>query len=293
MAADSVSTQPAVLDNLSELRAAVSWARQRGMSVGFVPTMGALHAGHASLIAAARKDCGFVVLSVFVNPTQFGPSEDYHRYPKTLDRDLEIAAASGADVIFHPAVEVMYPATAATMIDPGPIGGIWEGAIRPGHFKGVATVVLKLFAAVEPDIAYFGQKDFQQQVIIRRVCKDLLQDVQIRTCPTIRDPDGLAMSSRNSYLNPAERDAGLGLSRAVFAAKTMVAAGERDVGVIRFKMHELLSGNPLVRVDYATLVDPITLQEVPRIQAEMVAIVAARVGNTRLIDNETITAALR
>jgi pantoate--beta-alanine ligase len=250
--------------------------------------MGALHAGHRSLVEAARRETGFVVVSIFVNPTQFGPGEDFSRYPRTLAEDVELCRDAGADIVFNPTVEEMYPAESSTYVEHGQLSTLWEGAVRPGHFRGVTTVVLKLLNAVQPDIAWFGQKDYQQLVIIEQMARQLLLDVEIRRGPTIRDLDGLALSSRNRYLSPTEREAGLALPRALQAARTMLLAGEKDVGVIRFRMQELLSGNPLVRTDYATIVDPRTLVELRQAQQRLAIIGAIRVGSTRLIDNELV-----
>lgn len=288
----SVSTatreSPALIESVTSLRAEIAAARERGDRIGFVPTMGALHAGHISLIDAARNECDLVVASIFVNPTQFGPSEDFRNYPRDLSADLRACATAGVDAVFHPAVETIYPPHDATRLEVSGLSDVLEGRFRPGHFRGVATVVLKLFNIVAPDIAYFGQKDYQQQALIRRMCRDLHLPVEVRVCPTVREPDGLALSSRNVYLNTEERRSALALSRTLKLAKQLIAAGETNVALIRTRMLELLESTPLVHPDYATLIHPETLQEITSLLPQQVAVVAARVGGTRLIDNAVI-----
>lgn len=258
--------------------------------MGLVPTMGALHAGHVSLIEAARRECDYVVVSIFVNPTQFGPNEDFQKYPRDLGTDQRICAAAGADAVFHPPTDEVYPPGFASFVEVNGLSDLLEGHFRPGHFRGVATVVMKLFQMVPADAAYFGQKDYQQQTLIRRMCTDLNLPLQVRVCPTIREPDGLALSSRNVFLNPAERQSALALSRSLQLARTLLGDGETDLALVRSRMLELLSGMPLVRPDYATIVHPDTMEEVSTVLPKLVAVVAARVGATRLIDNEIITA---
>jgi pantoate--beta-alanine ligase len=274
-----------VVESVGEVRTAVAMARQAGHSVGFVPTMGALHVGHVSLIERARVDCGFVAVSIFVNPTQFGPHEDFNRYPRPRERDLQICRDAGADLVFYPTVETMYPTGDRTTVDVAGLSEILEGAIRPGHFRGVATVVTKLFNIVQADRAYFGQKDYQQQTLIRVMTRELNLPTEVVTCETIRDPDGLALSSRNAYLSPTERQAGLSLSRALRIAERHLAQGERSVANLEAAMrHELHSTHGL-HLEYAVVVHHESLMELSALEPVMVALVAARVGSTRLIDN--------
>ncbi|MAG92520.1 MAG: pantoate--beta-alanine ligase [Planctomycetaceae bacterium] len=276
-------------DNLEELRRLVAEARRTGRRIGCVPTMGALHAGHLSLMRDARGQCDVVVTTIFVNPTQFAPDEDFQKYPRTLPDDLEQCREVGVDLVFHPPVETMYPPRDATYVDlDGPALPL-EGVSRPGHFRGVATVVVKLLMAVGPDVAFFGQKDYQQQLVIRRFCRDLLIPVEIQTCPIIREPDGLAMSSRNAYLSPDERTSALALSQALDIAGVGLTAGNRDLAAVREAMHAHLNSTPGVEIEYAVLADPETLAELKQPQAEIVALIAARVGQTRLIDNAIFT----
>lgn len=274
-----------VTSEIHEVRQAVVTARRNNQPIGCVPTMGALHAGHVSLVEKARTECGFVVLTLFVNPTQFGPKEDFTKYPRPFDADRDKCQTAGVDLLFHPTPKTMYPLDSATFIEVCGLSDVLEGAIRPGHFRGVATVVTKLLNITQPDRAYFGQKDFQQQALIRRMCHDLNMPVEIVTCPTRRDPDGLAMSSRNVYLGPAERTSGLSLYRALCLARDKVRAGELELGEIRLAMRREMEQTPGVAVDYATIVDADSLSELTRAGPRMVALVAARVGPTRLIDN--------
>jgi len=271
------------------LRAMIQTQRSRHASIGFVPTMGALHAGHASLIEEARRDCDFVIVSIFVNPTQFGPNEDYEKYPRVLMQDLEKCQAAGADLVWTPTKEIMYPPHFSTHVTVETLSQTLEGATRTTHFEGVTTVVTKLLLSCLPDVAFFGAKDYQQQAIIRRMCLDLNIPVEIKTCPTIRDADGLALSSRNAYLSPAERASALALSRALKLAEEKVRAGEADLNQVKAEMRQLLNTTPLVKLDYATIVDADTLEEISSPQSEMVALVAAYVGATRLIDNSRLS----
>ncbi|MFZ5876757.1 MAG: pantoate--beta-alanine ligase [Nitrospirota bacterium] len=259
--------------------------RRAGRTIGFVPTMGALHHGHASLMRAARAVCDRVVVSIFVNPTQFGPTEDFGRYPRTFDADRALCEREGADVVFAPSAEEMYPPGGETFVDVGPLGAVLCGASRPGHFRGVATVVTKLFAIVAAQRAYFGQKDYQQTVVIRRLVDDLRLGVEIVVCPTVRDADGLAASSRNAYLSPAERKIALAVPAAVAEAGRLIAAGERSGGKIREALQVLLSNAPSVRPEYVAVVHLDTLQPLERLEGRVVVALAVRVGNTRLIDN--------
>lgn len=277
-----------VAESVEAVRSSVAIARQRGKSIGFVPTMGALHAGHVSLMERAKSECDTVVVSIFVNPTQFGPNEDFQKYPRPRERDLEICAAAGADVVFYPTVDIMYPRGYRTFVEVQGLSEILEGAIRPGHFRGVATVVTKLFLIVGADAAYFGQKDYQQQLVLHIMARELNIPTRVVTCPTLRDPDGLAMSSRNAYLSPKERQRGLCLSRALRKAVELTSAGERSLERIQQALREEIVSTEGVVLDYAIVVDADTLAELPTIVPKMVALVAARVGSTRLIDNEIL-----
>ena len=274
-----------VAESVADVRAAVAAAKRAYHAVGFVPTMGALHAGHASLIERARAECGFVAVSIFVNPTQFGPNEDFNRYPRPRERDLELCANAGADLVFYPSVETMYPPGHRTFVEVSGLSDVLEGKIRPGHFRGVATIVTKLFLIVLADKAYFGQKDYQQQMLIRVMARELDIPTEVITCPTLRDPDGLAMSSRNAYLTPAERQAGLSLSQALRLAEQSFARGERNVIRVEAAMRSHIEATPGAVLDYAVIVHPETLSELTVAEPEMVALLAARFGTTRLIDN--------
>jgi pantoate--beta-alanine ligase len=247
--------------------------------------MGALHAGHASLIRAAKASCGHVALSIFVNPTQFGPNEDYARYPRTLEADCALAQAEGADVVFAPTVEELYPAGAATFVDVEGLSNRLDGASRPGHFRGVATVVAKLLIAAEPDRAFFGQKDAAQVAVLRRMVADLRLPAEIVVCPIVRESDGLALSSRNLYLSPAERAQALTLSRVIRQTETLVASGERRAGALVEAARRLFASVPEVRIDYVAAVDWATLEPVEVAGPGTLFAVAAWVGPTRLIDN--------
>jgi pantoate--beta-alanine ligase len=270
------------------LRSELAKARRAGRTIGLVPTMGALHAGHLSLAEASRLECGFTVATIFVNPAQFGPHDDFQRYPRTLDSDLNALANVGVDLVFAPEVPEMYRPGHATYVEVrGPAEPL-EGRFRPGHFRGVATVVLKLFNLVLPDRAYFGQKDYQQSLVIRRMVSDLDLPIEVRVCPIVREPDGLAMSSRNAYLTAQQREQALVLHRSLRRAAELVAAGERDAKAVLAEVQKLFASEPGVRVEYFVLVDPETLEDVERIDQKALAAVAAVVGTTRLIDNLVI-----
>ena len=253
--------------------------------VGLVPTMGALHAGHEALLARARAECETVIASLFVNPAQFGPSEDYATYPRNRERDLEIFEARGTDVLFEPLVEDMYPAGESTRVDPGPIANILEGARRPVHFEGVATVVTKLFNIISPDAAYFGRKDAQQLVIVERLVRDLRMGIEVVPVDTVRDPDGLALSSRNVNLSCEQRKAAAALFGALTAGKAAWANGERSGDLLRAGMLTVLRGEPLIEVEYASAADPVTFEELDKIEGPALLSLAAWVGGIRLIDN--------
>jgi pantoate--beta-alanine ligase len=277
-----------IAHQVADVRQAVREARRGDRMIGCVPTMGALHAGHESLIGACREECGFTAVTIFVNPTQFGPKEDFARYPRPLEDDAALCRRAGVDLVFVPTVETLYPAGFSTYVDVEPLSRILEGASRPGHFRGVATVVLKLLNLVQPDRAYFGQKDFQQQLLVRKMCREFDLPVEIRTCPTVREPDGLAQSSRNRYLNAGERQAALSLYRSLQFAAKRLQHGERDVRSVAGEMRQLLE-TAGARADYAVVADPESLEELAAPRQKMVALVAAHVGRTRLIDNLPIT----
>jgi pantoate--beta-alanine ligase len=275
-----------ILRTCAELREWSRWERNDGgNTIGLVPTMGALHPGHASLIRAARETTAFVAVSIFVNPTQFGPHEDFARYPRSFEADCALAEAEGARVIFAPSVEEMYPAGATTFVEVGGLSDRLDGKPRPGHFRGVATVVAKLFIASEADRAFFGQKDAAQVAVLRRMAADLRLATEIVVCPIVRDPDGRALSSRNVYLSPAERTQALALSRAVRKAEAIVAQGDRRAAALIAAATEILTAEPAIRVDYVELVDWAALFPVETVSPGTLFAVAAWVGTTRLIDN--------
>jgi pantoate--beta-alanine ligase len=270
-----------VVSTIAELRA----ARASFTTLGLVPTMGYLHAGHISLVEQAKAECGAVAVSIFVNPTQFGPNEDLSRYPRDLARDLHMLEEAGADLVFTPEPAEIYPQGFASRIEVGPVAEPLEGASRPGHFAGVATVVAKLFNMVQPTRAYFGQKDAQQTVVIRRMARDLDMPVEVVIAPTVREADGLALSSRNVYLTADQRAAAPVLFQALSLVKVRFEAGERDAHALRTAMREVIATEPGVEIDYVSLADPETLQELDRIEASALVSLAARLGKTRLIDN--------
>ena len=261
------------------------WQRAAAGELGLVPTMGYLHAGHVSLVERARRENERVAASIFVNPTQFGPTEDLARYPRAPDRDRALLEGAGCDLLFAPAVEEMYPEAAETTVDVGSIAAPLEGERRPGHFRGVATVVLKLFGIVRPDRAYFGQKDAQQLAVIRKMVRDLDVPVEIVGCPTVREPDGLAMSSRNAYLDADDRRAATVLYRALAAAQDRWAQGERSAGALRGTMRAVLDSEPRARTDYVSVADPATLRELDDVRGSAIISMAVVLGRSRLIDN--------
>jgi pantoate--beta-alanine ligase len=278
----------AVAASTSDLRALVAGARRSGKSIGLVPTMGALHEGHASLIRQARAATGYVVVSIFVNPTQFGPNEDLSRYPRPLEADLAVCTTCGADVAFVPSVESIYPAGFRTFVEVTGLQDVLEGASRPGHFRGVATVVLKLFNLVQPDIAWFGQKDAQQVSIVKQMVRDLALPLEIRVGPTVREADGLALSSRNQYLTPTQRQAAVVLAQALEAAQASIAAGERDASRVQKAMARLINAAPGAELDYAAVVDAENLQPLGTLHGPTLLALAVRFGTTRLIDNALV-----
>jgi pantoate--beta-alanine ligase len=262
--------------------------KRAGKTVGLVPTMGALHAGHLNLVERSMCECDYTVASIFVNPKQFAPHEDFSRYPRNLDEDLAKLSAVDVDLVFAPPEEDIYPPGFSTYVDVGALAEPWEGQFRPGHFCGVATVVLKLFQIAPVDRAYFGRKDYQQVAVVKKLVADLNLPVEIVVCPIVRAADGLALSSRNIYLSDGERKSALVISRSLKAARELFAAGERNGRTIRDHLQRAISAATGVKLEYAAIVDPITLAELSRIEGSAVAIVAAKVGNTRLIDNEVL-----
>lgn len=274
------------------MRAASRAARQKSKRLGFVPTMGALHEGHLSLVRAARSVCDIVVASIFVNPTQFGPSEDLAKYPRSFERDRDLLEKEAVELLFVPSVEEMYPAGQTTWITVEGLSDRLDGRSRPGHFRGVATVVAKLFHIVEPDAAFFGQKDAVQVAVIRRMVQDLNLAVEIVVAPIVREPDGLALSSRNAYLNLQERKQALVLYRSLMRVKKLADQGERSSTKMILAAREELAAEPAARLDYFEIVDPDTLDPVENISKGALAAVAAFVGTTRLIDNVLIPASV-
>lgn len=293
MGVTAASTELEVVTSVDELRDALAVHRAAGRRIGFVPTMGALHDGHAELIRTARRECDVVVTSCYVNPTQFQPGEDLDRYPRTPERDALVARDAGTDVLWRPRTSDVYgdDPDGAVRVHVGAIGAVLEGRSRPGHFDGVATVVVRLLAAVGPDALYLGAKDFQQVVVLQHVVDDLLLPVTVRTVPTVREPDGLARSSRNAYLSEAERATALAIPRALDAAERRVAAGERSASRVLAPAREELAAVAGIDVDYVELVDARTLEPAQQVGArDCVLLVAARVGTTRLIDNRPLPA---
>jgi pantoate--beta-alanine ligase len=276
---------PPIAATVAEVRAFVAVARQAGRRIGFVPTMGALHAGHAALIRASRAECSCTIVSNFVNPTQFGPNEDFAHYPRTFDADRELCAAVGTDLIFAPTPETMYPPESRTVVEVTGVQDVLCGASRPGHFRGVATVVLKLFNIVQPDVAFFGQKDAQQAAIVRRVASDLNLSLAIRVVPTVRESDGLAMSSRNRFLDPTQRHHATALIRGLRRIEELFAAGERRTAELERTLSDLIAATPGARLDYAKAVDADTLEPIVTLDRPALAALAVYFGTTRLIDN--------
>ena len=279
-----------VSGEVEAVRRAVLDAQRRGRTVGLVPTMGALHEGHLSLIRAARRECEVVAVTVFVNPTQFGPGEDYAAYPRPLEQDLDACRQEEADLVFAPDVETMYPTDSVTTVQVERLTTRLCGAHRPGHFAGVTTVVAKLFNILPADAAYFGEKDYQQLTVIRRMVRDLNMPIRIVGCPTIREQDGLALSSRNAYLSAAQRRQACSLSQALFAARQQVAQGERCVVTLVNQMRALIEAAGPCRIDYLEIVDPVTLAPLERIEGGARACLAVRIGKCRLIDNLALDA---
>jgi len=278
-----------IVREISQMKAITRAATARGQRIGFVPTMGALHEGHLSLVHRARETADVVVASIFVNPTQFGPHEDYTRYPRNLGRDAALLAQEGVHYLFAPSVEEIYPAGYATHIEVEGLGERLCGRSRPGHFRGVTTVVLKLFSIVSPHYAFFGQKDAQQVAIIKKMVEDLNLDVEIIVCPIVREADGLAMSSRNRYLNAEQRQSAMILYRALQRARRMIEAGATNAAEIIQLMQETIASEPLARVDYIEIVNAKTLEPLTTLTGECLIALAVFVGPARLIDNFVVT----
>jgi pantoate--beta-alanine ligase len=276
---------PRILRTKREVREVLSAWKAAGKRVGVVPTMGALHAGHLSLCERSTAECDRTVVTIFVNPTQFGPHEDLDKYPRTLEADVAALGRYGVDYVFAPSDEEMYPPGHSTFVQPPRVAEPLEGVCRPGHFQGVTTIVLKLLNVVPADVAYFGQKDYQQAAVIRRMVEDLDVPVEIAVCPTVREPDGLALSSRNAYLDPAQRRQALAVSRSLRAAAELIEEGERNADVIREQMRQVLREAGIERIDYVAVVEGHTLTDLQEVTGPAVALVAAFVGETRLIDN--------
>ena len=274
-----------IIRSVQAMQRLAVYLRRKGKTIGFVPTMGALHEGHRSLMRTARSRSDAVVVSIFVNPTQFGPNEDCACYPRDAKGDAALCRLEKVDILFVPMAEAIYPEGHDTKILMGRIGEVLEGAVRPGHFSGVATVVAKLFQIVKPDIAFFGQKDYQQTVVIKRMTRDLNFPVKLVVCPTVREKDGLAMSSRNGYLSDGERKASRVLFRALQKGRERIQEGECDSAAVRDAMTLLIQEEPTARIDYVTIVHPESLEEVSQIEGPVVLLLAVWIGKTRLIDN--------
>ncbi len=277
-----------VTPSAQEIFAQLQFARREGKTVGMVPTMGALHEGHLSLVKKAKAMCDLAVATIFVNPTQFAPHEDLAKYPRTLDADLAMLHREGTDFVFTPEVASIYPEGFSTFVEPPAIALPLEGVCRPGHFRGVATVVLKLFHLIPADVAFFGSKDYQQLAVIKKMVADLDVPIRIEACPTVRENDGLAMSSRNRYLSQEERARALGLWRALTKARMMAEKGERSIAHLEAAMIAELQSAPVDAIEYARVVDAESLQDLVFLDRPAVALLAAKVGGTRLIDNQRI-----
>jgi len=270
---------------IESIRSLVKAARSAGKKVGFVPTMGALHIGHISLMEASVKECDFVVVSIFVNPTQFGPGEDFEKYPRPLEADLKICEKTGVDVVFAPTPEQMYPAENITWVNVEKLTETLCGQSRPGHFRGVTTVCAKLFNIVAPDVAFFGQKDAQQAIVIKRMVADLNMPLEIVVCPTVREPNGLAVSSRNKYLVEQQKQDAAYIYKSLQKCQEMIKAGTKDAKKIISEMQKVLNRVPSIEIEYVSIVDARTLQSIDRIAGKILAAVAVRIGPARLIDN--------
>ncbi|MBQ2263824.1 MAG: pantoate--beta-alanine ligase [Oscillospiraceae bacterium] len=274
-----------IVETIAEVRAQVKQWRQEGLTVGFVPTMGYLHEGHLSLIERARRENDRVAVSIFVNPTQFGPNEDLASYPRDLEHDAALCEGVGTDLIFHPEPAEMYPEGFCSYVDMDVLTQELCGLSRPVHFRGVCTVVSKLFHIVQPDRAYFGEKDAQQLAVIKRMVQDLNMDLEVIGCPIVREEDGLAKSSRNTYLSPEERRAALVLSRSIAEGRKLAESGETDAEKLVQAMRAVIAEEPLARIDYVKVVDLLTMQQISRLDRPFLAAMAVYIGKTRLIDN--------
>jgi len=281
---------PQLATQISDVRARVADARAQGQRIGFVPTMGALHGGHASLMACARAETDYRIVSIFVNPMQFGPQEDYVHYPRSPQEDLELCASQAVQLIFAPDSTTIYPPGFRTSVEVEGLQDSWEGTSRPGHFRGVATVVIKLLNIIQPDVVYFGQKDAQQLILLRRVVRDLDLPVMVRMCPTIREPDGLAMSSRNRYLTPDQRRQATVLYEALELGRQLIERGERDPAFIEKEMDRLIASRPMARADYVAVVKWEELEPLKQITGDVLLALAVRFGSARLIDNVIVEA---
>lgn len=277
-----------IIQTISEMQQYAEALRRQGKIIGFVPTMGFLHEGHLSLVRLARPRCDIVVVSIFVNPTQFAPNEDLDKYPRDFRRDEQLCEREQVDVIFYPTAAEMYPQPYRTFVSVEKLTETMCGTSRPGHFRGVATVVAKLFNIVKPHLAVFGEKDYQQAQVIRQMVRDLNFDVEILTGPIVREPDGLAMSSRNKYLTASQRKDALLLHKSLQLARKLILAGERNSAALRERMEELIGSAPTSRVDYIAVVDPETLEDVSTIRERTLIALAVYIGQTRLIDNMVV-----
>ena len=276
------------IENISRMSTFVKMMKKEGKSIGLVPTMGYLHEGHLSLVRAAKKHTDVVVMSIFINPIQFGPNEDFEKYPRDLKHDEELAREAGVDVIFYPSLKDMYPEGYATYVAVEKLTGNLCGESRPGHFRGVATVVTKLFNIVKPEVAYFGQKDMQQAMMIKKMASDLNMDIEVKIMPIVREKDGLAMSSRNMYLSDAERRDAAVLYQSLKNAEMLIKNGERDAGKVIKAVEDMIKAKQSARIEYVNLVDAGELKNIKMIAGEIALAVAVFFGNTRLIDNTTI-----
>jgi pantoate--beta-alanine ligase len=274
-----------IVENPSEIYSLVASSKCNGKRVGLVPTMGALHAGHLSLVEEAKRHCDIAIATIFVNPTQFGPNEDFSKYPRTLDSDLEQLERAKCDWVFVPSTMQMFPEGLSTYLEPPTVSKNWEGQIRPGHFRGVTTVVLKLFHMIPADVAFFGRKDYQQVAVLRAMVRDLNVPIELIACHTVREQDGLAMSSRNRYLSPTDRGRAVGLWNALQHVQSLVREGCHDVERLESEMRDVLLAVPVDRIDYAAIVDGVTMEPLSHVLPDAVAIIAVRIGTTRLIDN--------
>ena len=279
-----------VAKTIENTKKLIKIAKNEQKSIGFVPTMGALHAGHISLITAARKKCDFVAVSIFVNPTQFAPTEDLNNYPRPLEKDLEICQNAGVDLVFLPSNEQMYPSPNLTWVTVETLSANLCGQSRPTHFRGVTTVCTKLFNIIEPDFAFFGQKDAQQSIIIKKMVADLNMPLEIVVCPTVRQPDGLAMSSRNKYLTAEQKQQATGIYKSLQFAEKLIQNGQTDPEKVIAQMRQTFAQYPLIESDYICIVDVETLQNINRIKAKVLIAVAAKLGKSRLIDNIMVDA---